>query len=43
MTLKVYTSVLDSEIDEAGEKLSIFIGRDGNKTVERKVTQLSPG
>jgi integrase len=28
MTLKVYTSVLDNEIDEAGEVLSRFILRD---------------
>lgn len=34
MTLKVYTSVLDSEIDEAGEKLSNFVERGGNKSVD---------
>jgi hypothetical protein len=27
MTLKVYTSVLDNEIDEAGEVLQMFIKR----------------
>jgi len=27
MTLKVYTSVLDNEIDEAGEILQLFIKR----------------
>jgi hypothetical protein len=32
MTLKVYTSVLDNEIDEAGDKLLKFIGGIGNKT-----------
>lgn len=32
MTLKVYTSVLDDEIDEAGIKLFKFIGQTGNKT-----------
>lgn len=31
MTLKVYTSVLDSEIDEAGEKLLKIVQRSGNK------------
>lgn len=31
MTLKVYTSVLDSEIDVAGEKLSKYISENGNK------------
>ena len=31
MTLKVYTSVLDSEIDEAGEKLLKIVQKSGNK------------
>jgi integrase len=30
MTLKVYTSVLDSEIDDAGNKLSGFLNGNGN-------------
>jgi hypothetical protein len=32
MTLKVYTSVLDSEIDEAGIKLLNFVSPIGNKS-----------
>jgi integrase len=31
MTLRVYTSVLDSEIDDAGFKLINFINPSGNK------------
>ncbi len=31
MTLRVYTSVLDSEIDDAGEKLFEYLGNLGNK------------
>jgi integrase len=31
MTLRVYTSVLDSEIDDAGSKLLDFIFHAGNK------------
>lgn len=41
MTLRVYTSVLDSEIDDAGEKLSIFLSASGNKILPMKVTQPS--
>ena len=32
MTLKVYTSVLDSEIDDVGHKLLNFIAPVGNKS-----------
>jgi len=32
MTLRVYTSVLDSEIDDAGDKLFNFLNPVGNKT-----------
>jgi hypothetical protein len=32
MTLKVYTSVLDSEIDDAGHKLLNFVSPIGNKS-----------
>jgi integrase len=32
MTLRVYTSVLDSEIDDAGDKLFNFLSETGNKT-----------
>jgi hypothetical protein len=31
MTLRVYTSVLDSEIDDAGDKLFNFLNPIGNK------------
>jgi hypothetical protein len=31
MTLRVYTSVLDSEIGDAGEKLFNFLSENGNK------------
>jgi integrase len=37
MTLKVYTSVLDSEIDDAGHKLLNFISPIGNKSEDAGV------
>ena len=33
MTLRVYTSVLDSEIDDAGNKLLEFISHSGNTSL----------
>jgi integrase len=41
MTLRVYTSVLDSEIDDAGDKLFKFVSENGNKPVPEKVKQFS--
>jgi hypothetical protein len=40
MTLKVYTSVLDSEIDDAGHKLLNFITPIGNKSESSGVLNL---
>jgi integrase len=37
MTLKIYTSVLDSEIGDAGEKLIQFISISGNKNIKNAV------
>ena len=41
MTLRVYTSVLDSEIDDAGDKLFNFLSENGNKPEPRVVKQFS--
>jgi hypothetical protein len=41
MTLRVYTSVLDSEIDDAGDKLFKFVSENGNKPLPKKVKQFS--
>jgi hypothetical protein len=41
MTLRVYTSVLDSEIDDAGDKLFNFLSKNGNKPEPRVVKQFS--
>jgi hypothetical protein len=41
MTLKVYTSVLDSEIDDAGNKLLNFLTKNGNIPVVPVVEQTS--
>ena len=41
MTLRVYTSVLDSEIDDAGDKLFKFVSENGNKPMPKKVKQFS--
>ena len=41
MTLRVYTSVLDSELDVAGEKLFKFVSESGNKPIVEKVQQTS--
>jgi len=42
MTLRVYTSVLDSEIDDAGDKLIKFLGEMGNKPEAPVVLQSRP-
>lgn len=39
MTLRVYTSVLDSEIDDAGDKLFKFVSKNGNKSSIELVQQ----
>jgi hypothetical protein len=39
MTLRVYTSVLDSEIDDAGDKLFKFVSENGNKNHPELVQQ----
>jgi hypothetical protein len=41
MTLRVYTSVLDSEIDDAGDKLFNFLNPVGNKQVTDSVPILT--
>jgi hypothetical protein len=41
MTLRVYTSVLDSEIDDAGDKLFNFLNPIGNKNSLRIVPLLN--
>ena len=43
MTLRVYTSVLDSEIDDAGDTLNKFLAESGNKPEVPVVTQTSAG
>jgi hypothetical protein len=41
MTLRVYTSVLDSEIDDAGDKLFNFLNPIGNKSATNSVLTIT--